>query len=70
MGRLELHPGLPGPRTELVPEVHRHLDPLPSWKIRGLGFAGIQVVSRLVQYVGIRLGACRTPGKELMKVDF
>ena len=48
MGRLGWLPGLPGPRTELVPEVRWHLDPLLSRTISGLGFAGIQVVLRLV----------------------
>ena len=69
MGRLELRAGLPGPQTELVPKVHRHLDPLLSQIIHGLGFAGIQVVLRLVGYVGIRRGACKNPSKELTKVD-
>ena len=70
MGRLALRPGFPVLQMELVPEVHIHLDPFLSWIIRGLGFAGIQVVSRLVQYVGVRLRACRNPGEELTKLDF
>ena len=69
MGRLELRPGLLGSQTELVSEVRRHLDPLLSRTILGLGFAVIQVVLRLIQYVGVRIGGCINPGKELTKVD-